>query len=327
LTIGCVRMASCVISRRCPVCGSDMRAGLLRKGDLQIVTCKVCSMVYANPIEEKLATGRFYDQLATPFYLSPNKLKSDYAAVRFERELKLFRRLCQRGRVLDVGCSTGAFLAQLQSRFGKDYEVLGTDVAGPAVDYAEGKGVPVLRESYLTASFNGKQFGAVTFWAVLEHLPNPLAFLSQTALVLEPGGLCFILVPNFQSLAVRLLGSKYRYILPQHLNYFTSATLAGLVEREPRFRVIYSGSSHFNPLVILQDWKRRGQPVSDEERAILLKRTTGHKENMALKPIKWALAAVEAVLASLNLADNIVIVLQKIANDDDALARKSLGRI
>ena len=279
-------------------------------------------MVYANPIEEDLATGQFYDHLATPFYLSPDKLGSDYAPVRFERELKLFRRLCQRGRVLDVGCSTGAFLAQLQRRFGTEYEVLGTDVAGPALDYAEAKGVPVLRESYLTAGFNGRRFGAVTFWAVLEHLPNPGAFLSRTALVLEPGGLCFILVPNFQCLAVRLLGSKYRYILPQHLNYFTAATLARLVEREPRLRLIYSGSSHFNPLVILQDWKRREQPVSDEERAKLLKRTTGYKENLALKPIKWALAAVETMLARLNLADNIVIVLQKAGNDVEGLAPK-----
>jgi len=292
-----------------------MHANLLQKGDLQLVTCKVCSMVYANPIDEGLASGQFYDQLATPFYLSPNKLESDYAPVRFERELKLFRNLCRRGRVLDVGCSTGAFLAQLQRRFGKDYEALGTDVAGPALDYAESKGVPVLRESFLTADFKGRRFDAVTFWAVLEHLPNPQAFLSRTASVLEPGGLCFILVPNFQSLAVRLLRSRYRYILPQHVNYFTSSTLARLAKREPGLRVIYEGSSHFNPLVILQDLKRRKQPVSDEERAELLKRTTGYKNNPALKPIKWALAAVEAVLAGLNLADNIVIVLQKTGND------------
>jgi len=272
-------------------------------------------MLYANPIDEGLATGEFYDQLATPFYLSPDKLESDYAPVRFNRELKLFRRFCPLGRVLDVGCSTGAFLAQLKRRFSANYEVLGIDVAGPALDYAETQGVPVMRESFLTAGFDGKRFQAVTFWAVLEHLPNPRLFLSQAASVLEPAGVCFILVPNFQSLAVRLLGSKYRYILPQHVNYFTSATLARLVDTEPRFRLIYSGSSHFNPLVILHDWKRRAQPVSDAERAKLLKRTTGYKQNPALKPIKVALGTVETVLARLNLADNIMVVLQKLRND------------
>ena len=271
-------------------------------------------MLYANPIGEAFLTGQFYDNLATPFYLSEDKLESDYAPVRFSRELKLFRRFCPRGRVLDVGCSTGGFLAQLKRRFAKDYEVLGVDVAGPALDYAQAQGIPVIRQSYLTNDFDYGRFQAVTFWAVLEHLPDPSSFLSRTADVLEPTGLCFILVPNFKSLAVRLLGSKYRYILPQHVNYFTSATLVRLVNREPRFRLIYSSSSHFNPLVILQDWKHGAQPVSDEDRARLLKRTTGYKQNPALKPIRAALTLVEAALAGLNLADNIVIVLQKIGS-------------
>jgi 2-polyprenyl-3-methyl-5-hydroxy-6-metoxy-1,4-benzoquinol methylase len=304
-------MDSQFIPRSCPVCASDIQTEVLKKGGLRLVRCDVCSMVYASPIEDAMMTGAFYDQLATPFYLSPDKLESDYAPVRFERELKLFRNFCASGRVLDVGCSTGAFLAQLMRRFAMDYEVLGIDVAGPALDFAESKGIAVLRESYLTANFGGKQFGAVTFWAVLEHLADPGAFLSRTASVLEPEGFCFILVPNFRSLAVRLLGAKYRYILPQHINYFTLATLSKLVEKEPRFRLVYSGSSHFNPLVILQDWKRRGKSATDDERARLLKRTTGYKQNAALKPVKMALAAVETVLRSLNLADNLVMVLKK----------------
>ena len=42
-------------------------------------------MIYANPIEEGWATGLFYDQLAAPFYLSPDKVESDYSPVRFTR--------------------------------------------------------------------------------------------------------------------------------------------------------------------------------------------------------------------------------------------------
>lgn len=298
------------IPRSCPVCASDTHAEVLAKNDLRLVRCCSCAMVYASPVEAAMVTGAFYDQLAAPFYLSPDKLESDYAPVRFERELKLFRRFCSSGRVLDVGCSTGAFLAQLRRRFAMDYEALGIDVAGPALDYAESQGVAAVRESYLTATFGGKPFDAITFWAVLEHLADPRAFLSQTASILKPGGSCFILVPNFRSLAVRLLGAKYRYILPQHVNYFTPATLARLVEKEPRLRVVCSGSSHFNPLVILQDWKRRGKQATDKERASLLKRTTRCKQNAAFKPVKMALAALETALGELNLADNIFMVLQ-----------------
>jgi 2-polyprenyl-3-methyl-5-hydroxy-6-metoxy-1,4-benzoquinol methylase len=304
-------MAVQFTTRNCPVCNSNGSTDVLQKSDLHLVQCRDCAMVYANPIEEGLVTGKFYDQLAAPFYLSPDKLESDYAPVRFERELKLFRRFCRAGRVLDVGCSTGAFLFQLQQRYGKDYEALGIDVAGAALDFASSKGVSVMKEYYLNADLEEKSFDAISFWAVLEHLADPRPFLVKTASLLKPGGHCFVLVPNFQSLAVRLLGARYRYILPQHVNYFTTATLARMVEKEPRLRVVCAGSSHFNPLVILQDWRRRGKAATDSERATLLKRTTVYKQSIALRPLKWALAGVEATLGRLTLADNLFMVLEK----------------
>ncbi len=268
-------------------------------------------MVFINPIDEWWATGEFYEQLGEPFYLSANKLESDYAPVRFARELKLFRRFCRQGNVLDVGCSTGAFLYQLKTRFPGDYEVAGIDVSGPALDYAEQKGIRVLRESFLTTDFKGETFSAVTFWAVVEHLLEPRAFLAKAVSLLKPSGYCFILVPNFRSLAVRLLGKKYRYIFPQHVNYFTLATLRKFIAAEPSLRLVATTSTHFNPIVIAQDWRRGSEFVSDEERAKLLKRTTGYKQNPALKPVKLVLAGVEKFLGAINLADNIVVIAQR----------------
>jgi 2-polyprenyl-3-methyl-5-hydroxy-6-metoxy-1,4-benzoquinol methylase len=297
--------------RACPTCEERGYHLFLEKGHLSLVQCNGCGMIYTNPIDAALVSGEFYDQLANPFYLSPDKLQSDYAPVRFERELRLFRRFCKKGRVLDVGCSTGAFLYQLQHRFGNDYEVQGIDVVGPALDYAEQQGVPVLRESFLKIEFPEKTFSAVTFWAVMEHLANPHQFLSKAASILAPGGFCFILVPNFTSLAVRVLGKKYRYIFPQHVNYFTPSTLKRFTSREFGFEIVYRGSTHFNPLVIYQDWKGKGEFVSDENRARLLKKTTGYKQNPLFRPAKVALKGTEAVLNWFKLADNIVIVLQK----------------
>lgn len=304
-------MPAQLIQRACPVCESAHGEPLFEKETLRLVRCGACSMIYASPIHEALATGEFYDQLAGPFYLSPDKLESDYAPVRFARELKLFRKFCRQGAVLDVGCSTGAFLHQLKTRFPGQYEVTGIDVAGPALDYAEQRGVRVVRKSFLSGEFQEMDFSAVTFWAVMEHLANPREFLARTASVLKPSGFCFILVPNFRSLAVRLLGKKYRYIFPQHVNYFTPATLGRFVAAEPRLQIIHHGSMHFNPLVIWQDRDSKGGFVPDEARAKLLKRTTRYKQNAAMKPLKFALAAVESTLGALHLADNIVLVLQK----------------
>src|ERR1041385_179729 len=109
-------------------------------------------MVFANPVPREFETGDFYDRTGA-YYLSEDKLRSDYSPVRFERELRLFTRYCPGGRILDVGCSTGAFLHELKSRFGEKYDVIGTDVAGPAFGYAEKQGVPVRRGNFLNENF------------------------------------------------------------------------------------------------------------------------------------------------------------------------------
>ena len=235
-------------------------------------------MIYANPIPADMASGEFYDAAGKDYYLSPAKLESDYADVRFERELRLFRKHCPRGAVLDVGCSSGAFLFQLKKRWPGDYEILGTDVSGPPLDYAESRGVPVARGDFLQMDFAkmsvatlpetplpvgrgeggrrpGEGFDAITLWAVVEHLAEPKQFLEKAHTLLKPGGLCFVLVPNFKSLAVRLLGAKYRYVYEQHLNYFTAQTLTALCT--PRFEVVETRFTHFNPVVIWQDWRGR----------------------------------------------------------------------
>ncbi len=266
-------------------------------------------MIYASPVRADLASGAYYDVEAAEYYLSPAKLAGDYSDVRFERELRIFRRHFPSGRILDVGCSSGGFLYQLRKRFPGDYELLGTDASGLALDYAEKEGLPVLRGDFLKHDFGETKFDAVTFWAVLEHVIDPAGFLDKAADVLAHEGLCFVLVPNMRSLASRVLGAKYRYIYPQHLNYFTRQTLESVAQK--RFDVVACYFTHFNPIVIWQDWQRGGREVSNEERGRLLRKTTSYKQQGSLKPVRMLYNACEKALGALSLADNIAIALKK----------------
>src|SRR5689334_25051919 len=101
-------------------------------------------MIYVANLNDDFASGQHYAK--SEYHLSPDKLNSDYSPVRFERELRLFRHLCPSGEVLDVGCSTGAFLFQLRSRFAEAYSVTGIDVATAPLDYAEKQGISVIGE-------------------------------------------------------------------------------------------------------------------------------------------------------------------------------------
>jgi 2-polyprenyl-3-methyl-5-hydroxy-6-metoxy-1,4-benzoquinol methylase len=302
-------MTAASVFRNCPLCDHAEAQAYLENDTVRLVSCDRCGMIYANPVPAEFASGQYYDDAGAEYYLSPAKLESDYAPVRFERELRLFRRHCPGGSVLDVGCSSGAFLYQLKNRFPGCYEVLGTDVSGPPMDYAESRGVPVRRGNFLKQDFSGAEFDAVTFWAVIEHLLEPKQFLEKAWSILKPGGLCFVLVPNMDSLAVRWLGARYRYIYGQHLNYFSRTTLAKLAE--PRFAVVELRSTHFNPIVIWQDWRRGGKEISNAERGELLKRTTAYKLRRSMRPIKALYKIAEKTLGALNLADNLVAVLRR----------------
>ena len=296
--------------RPCPLCGGNRPSPWLRKQDLRLVRCPACTMVYADPLPPESAPEH-YDRLGRPYYLSPDKLESDYASVRFERELRIFRRHCRRGDVLDVGCSTGAFLHRLGRDFPRDYRATGIEVSTAALDHARRQGVDVVGDSLLTHDFGTRRFDAVTFWAVLEHLPQPTAFVQRAWELTRPGGCLLALVPNLGSLAVRSLGSRYRYLLPQHVNYFSRSTLASLLARDGGI-VVRQGGSHFNPAVLWQD-ARRGDdaPVPDAERAALLRTTTRLKQSPWMRPAKWALGGIECLLACAGLADNIWAVARK----------------
>ncbi len=301
------------IERACPVCGSGAKSPAFEKNGLRAVRCDACGMVFANPVESRFASGAFYDDIAESFYLSPVKLAADFAPVRFARELKLFRRYCEAGAVLDVGCSTGGFLHQLQARFPGAYSVMGMDVAGATLDHAEQSGVRVIRGSFTEHDFSTERFQAVTMWAVLEHVPEPERFLAQAARVLKRGGHCFVLVPNLGSLAFRALGAKYRYAIPEHLNYFSARTLRALAAREPRLELVQLTTSHFNPLVLWQDWRADGRTrVADADRARLLERTTRWKSLPLLAPARWLYGLGEGVLRHCGVADNLVAVLRRV---------------
>ncbi|HWY29378.1 MAG TPA: class I SAM-dependent methyltransferase [Candidatus Acidoferrum sp.] len=296
-----------LINRNCPVCGGSESLPFLSKLELHLVRCSNCAMIYVNPVPMEMATGAFYDA-AGDEYLSPEKLASDYANVRFERELRIFRAHCPKGSVLDVGSSSGGFLYQLKKRFPDDYQLLGTDVSQAPLDHAAKMGVPILKGEFLSQTIEEK-FDAVTFWAVMEHLSDPMSFLKKAAGVLKPGGHCFILTPNMNSLAIKLLGAKYRYIFSEHLNYFTAETIKKFAGSQ--FTVVGLKSTHFNPLVIAQDFRGGEREVPRAERIKLLKRTTGYKQSRMMLPIKMAYQATEAVLGRLFLADNVVVIGRK----------------
>ncbi len=98
--------------------------------------------------------------------------------------------------IVDVGCGTGGFIADLQSR----YDVRGVDPAPSALAACRRRGLRSLHEGGAAdaASWGALPVDAVTLLDVIEHLDDDVAALRTARTALRPGGHVIVTVPAYQ---------------------------------------------------------------------------------------------------------------------------------
>jgi SAM-dependent methyltransferase len=160
--------------------------------------------------------------------LLPRVLRSRGAIV--DREI---RHLPARpgGRLLDVGCGDGAFVAAAAQR-GWHAEGLEPDPAAVAGARAQGLAIQQGTLKELAAREPGQRYDAITLSHVVEHMHDPEGELASAFALLRPGGLLWIATPNLDSLGHRRFGIDWLGLdPPRHLVIFTPDSLAGLLAR------------------------------------------------------------------------------------------------
>lgn len=108
--------------------------------------------------------------------------------------------------VLDVGCGDGRFLDAM-ARLG--WRTVGTEIALAGARLSSPRQRVVVGE--LAAIAPEPFFHAITFWDVLEHLPNPSEHVREASRRLRPGGVMAISMPNVRGTTSRLLGRRWPY--------------------------------------------------------------------------------------------------------------------
>ena len=125
-------------------------------------------------------------------------------------------------RSLDVGAGSGRFSRQL-AKFGFKPTLIDLD---PRAERAASRipGVQFYRTSFEELTDPGP-YDAIIMSQVLEHSLDPVDWLRRAALLLTPGGVLAVAVPNFGGI-YRMLGARDPFLNPPvHLNFFTAGSL------------------------------------------------------------------------------------------------------
>lgn len=234
-------MVSVVEYVSCALCGADSTEILFEgqdewyklPGRFPVRRCRQCNHIYLNPRPSPSEIGQYYPAEYAPYQPAIEDEPSLWR--RLERQYAMFKRirmiqsrLKTRGRVLDVGCATGTFLAALR-RLG--WEVYGVETNAEAAAYARQRfGLNVFTGELEAAAFPEHYFDLVILWDVLEHVHEPRQVLQEAARIVQPGGALLLVLPNPESLEARVFGRYWAgWDVPRHLHIFPTAVLQQLL--------------------------------------------------------------------------------------------------
>jgi 2-polyprenyl-3-methyl-5-hydroxy-6-metoxy-1,4-benzoquinol methylase len=234
----------------CPVCGTDgerlyadLRDRLFAApGVWSLVRCRnsACALVWLSPapsaadLEQLYASyythsdvvaGRWAMRAARAIYrLCVDALLALIGVLAWKRRARLmFLDRDAPATLADIGCGDGSFLRIMADR---GWQVAGVDFDAAAVAVARGHGLDVTIGTAESLLQGGRRFDVVTASHVIEHLPDPEAFLSRCRELLRPGGKIVLKTPNSASFGHRRYGRDWRGLEPpRHLQIFTRSAL------------------------------------------------------------------------------------------------------
>jgi SAM-dependent methyltransferase len=182
--------------------------------------CPLCGSRFFNALEHPVPLDELYDDLAInrahfPVEFSPKPYWSH------QKELLLKLLGTHPKSVLDVGARTGDFLLH----FDAGVQKTGVEVSHFFCEIARKRNITMYEDFLVNIEFNTK-FDMVTSYAILEHLVDPVKFLSILPTILNNGGILAILIPTHESLKAKFLKNKWHmYSPPEHLNFYSRKIL------------------------------------------------------------------------------------------------------
>ena len=229
--------------RACGACGASAQSvwhhqrfvvpeGYPLPSEYDVVVCRRCGFVYADPPATQQDYDRFYcdwskyDDSAT----ATGSGVSPYDAARLSITAQdIARALPSRAAsVLDAGCATGGLLTALHVQ--GFTAVAGLDPSPRCAAACRERGFEAYVGSVASAPAQMPKFDCVVFSHVLEHVYDISQFFAAARGLLAPGGYLYLETPDATRYADYLY-APFQEFNTEHINHFSARTLENAARR------------------------------------------------------------------------------------------------
>ena len=240
----------------CRICGNVNNKVLYRIKPFNVVECLGCKATFIVFKEEYKETRELYspdyyrereEYFLKNCVVDPLNGKDNPNIKDFKEGLQVIESYKSVGRLLDVGCAMGVFLALAKQR---KWECFGVDLSEYAIEFAKKEfGLDCFAGPLKEAKLPDNHFDVITLWDSIEHFERPVEELKELKRVLADDGILLLNTPNVESLTRLIVhwlyvvtGGTIKYPVEKlyhrfHLYYFSPATLTFLLDKAG-FRVV-----------------------------------------------------------------------------------------
>lgn len=200
----------------CPVgCTSVLQSGDIVLAEGPLLCCPECGQLISQCSEERYwqSMQEFDDPRGTLPSVNSEKRRSQQNAKWLAKISRRLQKQAAEIHLLDVGCSSGAFLGTARAL---GFRTEGVEPATQAAQSAIQSGFKVHIGTLLEAGFPAEHFDAITLFEVIEHIKEPLALLKECRRIIRTNGVLMIGTGNAARWTVSFMKSRWQYFRIEH---------------------------------------------------------------------------------------------------------------
>jgi 2-polyprenyl-3-methyl-5-hydroxy-6-metoxy-1,4-benzoquinol methylase len=225
----------------------------------RLMRCSRCGLVFSEAEVDVFDSPR-YEYYGQRVDWPEERLYDPITESRYSELLGRLEDMVGGRRLLDVGCGAAHLVRVAMDR---GWTALGIDLSPSAIELARRWGINVEVADFMSQEVS-PDYDVITMIEVVEHLSQPAHFLKRAEEVLKPGGLLYLTTPNFESLSRRALGERWRVINPEHLSYFSTRSLAALVQRHTSLEIVMAVTRNTS-IAALRELVHRRSSIAETE--------------------------------------------------------------